>query len=100
MECSVLSFLKAEWKVSDIFWPMSCLFFDIQILITLWYFQTLLYFLFHDAHNTLGMFFFFQLYLTQAHYEQLYELSKSFFYNLEGIDEDYVSFILINKDFF
>ena len=38
--------------------------------------------------------------MTQAHYEQLYELSKSFFYNLEGIDEDYVSFVLINKAFF
>ena len=51
----------------------------------------------HTIHSVC---FFFQIYLTQAHYEQLYELSKSFFYNLKGIDEDYVSFILINKDFF
>ncbi|CAC5360438.1 unnamed protein product [Mytilus coruscus] len=31
-----------------------------------------------------------QVYMTQAHYEKLYNLSKEFFYRLEGIDQDYV----------
>ena len=29
--------------------------------------------------------------MTQAHYEKLYDLSKEFFYRLEGIDTEYVS---------
>ena len=35
--------------------------------------------------------FIFQVYMTQTHYEKLYQLSKEVFYSLDGIDEKFVS---------